>query len=260
MSEEDKGKTKRSFVTPEDRKEKPTKKPNKTPNTPKEKMPLFEKMDKIIEELHLISYQMTRIADHLTGQKTQYNEEGKAKIEKAKKPVKSEPDKSTGTTTTPPDEVTKVMELIPAEFWSNLEFLKRENDVKVNVKVYLGSEDFAKIAGIVRDNGGVYNSAGKDSHFIIPFVKEETTEAPAPPTEAPITDDEQLSPIQKVEVAFPDDLKNMLSFTESDEYITIKPRQYLGSENFAKIASIVREIGGEYISAGKESHFRVAKK
>jgi len=42
--------------------------------------------------------------------------------------------------------------------------------------------------------------------------------------------------------------------------VIIKPRQFLGSENFAKIASTVRGIGGEYISAGKESHFRVPRK
>jgi hypothetical protein len=31
----------------------------------------------------------------------------------------------------------------------------------------------------------------------------------------------------------------------------------LGSENFAKIAAIVREAGGEYISMGEQSHFRL---
>ncbi|NIV44534.1 hypothetical protein GWN49_06630 [Candidatus Bathyarchaeota archaeon] len=48
-------------------------------------------------------------------------------------------------------------------------------------------------------------------------------------------------------------------FEEKKEYVSIKPRQYLGSDNFAKIASIIRDEGGEYISAGKESHFRVPK-
>jgi len=50
-----------------------------------------------------------------------------------------------------------------------------------------------------------------------------------------------------------------LSFEEKGEYIIIKPKQFLGSENFAKIASAVRGMGGEYISAGKDSHFRVPK-
>ena len=66
--------------------------------------------------------------------------------------------------------------------------------------------------------------------------------------------------VENVRVAFPEDLETLLSFQEKDDYIMVKPRQFLGSENFAKIASAVRGMGGEYISAGKESHFRVPKK
>jgi hypothetical protein len=58
---------------------------------------------------------------------------------------------------------------------------------------------------------------------------------------------------------FPEDLESMLNFEEKDDYIIIKPRQYLGSENFSKIASVVRRAGGEYVSAGKASHFRVPR-
>jgi hypothetical protein len=59
---------------------------------------------------------------------------------------------------------------------------------------------------------------------------------------------------------FPEDLDSMLSFEEKPDYVIIKPKQFLGSENFAKIASTVRGLGGEYISAGRDSHFRVYKK
>jgi len=60
---------------------------------------------------------------------------------------------------------------------------------------------------------------------------------------------------------FPQDLAGMLYFEMTDDYVIIKPRQYLGSENFAKIATIVRDqLKGEYVSAGKESHFRVPRK
>lgn len=65
---------------------------------------------------------------------------------------------------------------------------------------------------------------------------------------------------EDVRMMFPEDLEDLLSFEEKEDHIMIKPRQFLGSENFAKIASIVREIGGDYVSAGKESHFRVPKK
>jgi hypothetical protein len=66
--------------------------------------------------------------------------------------------------------------------------------------------------------------------------------------------------IEDIRLAFPEDLEHLLNFEEKDDYIMVKPRQFLGSENFAKIASAVRGMGGEYISAGKASHFRVPKK
>ena len=71
---------------------------------------------------------------------------------------------------------------------------------------------------------------------------------------------EKEKSIDDVRVAFPENLETLLSFQEKDDYIMVKPRQFLGSENFAKIASTVRGLGGEYISAGKDSHFRVPKK
>jgi hypothetical protein len=70
---------------------------------------------------------------------------------------------------------------------------------------------------------------------------------------------ERSKAIEDVRMMFPDDLEGLLSFEERDEYIIIKPRQFLGSDNFSKIASIIRGAGGEYISAGKASHFRVPK-
>jgi hypothetical protein len=84
---------------------------------------------------------------------------------------------------------------------------------------------------------------------------------PAPKTPATVSNEiHEKKTIEDVRVAFPEDLESLLSFEEKDNYIMVKPRQFLGSENFAKIASAVRGMGGEYISAGKESHFRVPKK
>ncbi len=83
------------------------------------------------------------------------------------------------------------------------------------------------------------------------------TPAPTPTTTAPPA--AGMRSVVDVRGAFPKELEDMLFFEDAGEYIVIKPRQYLGSENFAKIASIVRSEGGEYISAGKESHFKVPK-
>jgi len=71
---------------------------------------------------------------------------------------------------------------------------------------------------------------------------------------------ERQSSVEDIRMSFPQELESLLSIEERNEYIIIKPRQFLGSENFAKIASAVRGMGGEYISAGKESHFRVPKR
>lgn len=84
-----------------------------------------------------------------------------------------------------------------------------------------------------------------------------TAQSPlAPPREA---GSKQRS-LDDIRMSFPEELEARLSFEEKGDYIIIKPKQFLGSENFAKIASAVRGMGGEYISAGKDSHFRVPKK
>lgn len=87
------------------------------------------------------------------------------------------------------------------------------------------------------------------------------TSQPASKASAPaIRQVSESKSLEDVRMMFPEELDNMLSFEEKGEYIIIKPKQFLGSENFAKIASTMRGIGGEYISAGRDSHFRVYKK
>lgn len=80
--------------------------------------------------------------------------------------------------------------------------------------------------------------------------------APKPSTAQPM----RMRTIDEVQKVFPKDLLGLLIFEVSEDYILIKPKQYLGPENFARVASIVREqFGGEYVSQGKESHFRIPK-
>jgi len=79
------------------------------------------------------------------------------------------------------------------------------------------------------------------------------------PQEVP-TGSSNLRSLDEIRMSFPEELETRLSFEEKGDQIIIKPKQFLGSENFAKIASAIRGMGGEYISAGKDSHFRVAKK
>jgi hypothetical protein len=76
---------------------------------------------------------------------------------------------------------------------------------------------------------------------------------------APVTAAEKKRGINEVKQAFSSELAGMLLFEESGSFVIVKPRRFLGSDNFAKIASIVRELGGEYVSAGRNSHFKIAK-
>jgi hypothetical protein len=84
--------------------------------------------------------------------------------------------------------------------------------------------------------------------------------APTPSIPASLSESGKLRSLDDIRMSFPEELESRLSFEEKGDYIIIKPKQFLGSDNFAKIASAVRGMGGEYISAGKDSHFRVPKK
>ena len=68
----------------------------------------------------------------------------------------------------------------------------------------------------------------------------------------------KIKDIEDVKEAFSSELKDMLLFEKTGNYIIVKPKRFLGSDNFARIASIVRELEGEYISAGRNSHFKIS--
>ena len=84
--------------------------------------------------------------------------------------------------------------------------------------------------------------------------------AAAPTAPAPSSESSKTRTLNDAKMSFPEDLEARLSFEEKGEFIVIKPKSFLGSDNFAKIALTIRGMGGEYISAGKDSHFRVPKK
>jgi hypothetical protein len=89
-------------------------------------------------------------------------------------------------------------------------------------------------------------------------ITQPPTTAAAPAPAAPREPSKQRS-VDEIRMSFPEDLEARLGFEDKGDFIIIKPKGFLGSENFAKIASAVRGMGGEYISAGKDSHFRVPK-
>jgi len=91
----------------------------------------------------------------------------------------------------------------------------------------------------------------------VPETTSPFTGEPAPKPEKP----KVAFSMEDATKAFPQNLAGMLYFESTDEYVLVKPRQYLGGENFREISSIVRDhLGGEYVSAGKESGFRIPRK
>lgn len=93
-----------------------------------------------------------------------------------------------------------------------------------------------------------------------PTVTVSTPKPAAPLVATPVSEGSKTRSLNDVKMSFPEDLEARLSFEEKGEFIVIKPKSFLGSDNFAKIALTIRGMGGEYISAGKDSHFRVPKK
>jgi len=65
--------------------------------------------------------------------------------------------------------------------------------------------------------------------------------------------------VEDVRIKFPKELEDLLEFEEYPELITVRGKNFLASDNFRKVASIVKSLGGEYISEGKQSHFKVPR-
>jgi hypothetical protein len=63
----------------------------------------------------------------------------------------------------------------------------------------------------------------------------------------------------EIEQCFPMELAEFLNFEDKGTHIEISPKQFLGSDNFARVLTIVKELQGEYVSAGKNSHFKIPK-
>ena len=62
------------------------------------------------------------------------------------------------------------------------------------------------------------------------------------------------------EPTFPDPLDRMLVITDEGDHWKVKFKQFVQTDDFAMVAKIVKEYGGEYYSLGKDSQFRIPKK
>lgn len=84
------------------------------------------------------------------------------------------------------------------------------------------------------------------------------TAAQTPPTQ--LTG--KTKTIDEVRMWFPEEVEAKLSFDlrKAGTVIEVKPKEFLGSETFAKTAQTIKANGGQYISAGRESHFEIPVK
>ncbi len=135
----------------------------------------------------------------------------------------------------------------------------------VNLFMSVEKERIEKLAEKVDELLVILNNIAEDLRIVSASLRSIAVSQLAPPT-APTTPTIEAPLVQKplniddVKMMFPEDLEGLLNFEDKGEYIKITPRQYLGAENFAKIAQIARGVGGDYVSAGKDSHFRIPKK
>jgi hypothetical protein len=66
-------------------------------------------------------------------------------------------------------------------------------------------------------------------------------------------------PITDIELQFSTEQARVLNFDLQGDFWIITVKHHLETEDFKRIANIVRGLGGEYISAGKDSHFKVKR-
>ena len=144
---------------------------------------------------------------------------------------------------------------------SNVEDLVKHIDDLIRTLKFL-SEDLVKISTNLKAGlGSNAPSQMAEPSKSLPKPKSSQQTIPATePVAAPVLVGEVKS-AEDVQKVFPQDLSSMLSFEETDECVLVRPRGFLGSDNFRRIANVIRDqLGGEYVSAGKDSHFRITKK
>ena len=123
------------------------------------------------------------------------------------------------------------------------------DEEKVNIQDLTKKVD--ELVNVLKVNSGDLNEVSNSLRKV-----SESTHAPT----VSDTSSEKQHDISEVKQAFSPELGGMLFFEEGGKFVIVKPRRFLGSDNFAKIASVVRNLGGEYVSAGRNSHFKIPKK
>ena len=113
-----------------------------------------------------------------------------------------------------------------------------------------GDSSGSKIKVTPKEDGAVITVDGFDIEITIKPSEKVTIEPPVP-----------IKPGITVELVKKDldSYLEDLDITEDDENIVVMPKRYLGRDKFAPLADLIRELGGSYVSAGRESKFLIPK-
>jgi len=247
-----KKKPKRSFVSEKDLEEmEKAENPQKEPDA----LTIFMMMTKL---LYNIDRRLQRLLEIFEG-----IEKTEEKKEKPKEQKKVDEVKEVEEQLPSEEVISRVREIQKAfEKYSDLITIDAESSaqyIKIMPKRYLAGK-FNEIRELVVKYGGRYVSQGKQSHFLVPKVQAKKQNAPSKPKSQPKTQEKPNVNLPKMlQGKIPNDLASLLRFEETNDAILVFPQKYLGAENFTKIATIIRQLNGEYVSAGKESHFRIPK-
>jgi len=94
----------------------------------------------------------------------------------------------------------------------------------------------------------------------VPIPEKVPVQSVPVPTQTPIATPEVDARLDEVKGKLKDFVDLLLFETDKPMFYIIRPKQFLGGKNFAKIVQIIKaELGGDYVSQGKASHFRVPK-
>jgi hypothetical protein len=126
--------------------------------------------------------------------------------------------------------------------------LSNYENLDLSIEAQLGEKDNPlEVWSILADNAEMW------------FISERNKKAK--PQTAPQQPAPQAKPatqtIESIRKKFPAGIESKIDFAEKNGYIIIKSKQFLDSEAFREVLDTVLSLGGEYVSAGKDTHWRV---
>jgi len=132
--------------------------------------------------------------------------------------------------------------------------------IRVSEKHIKKIEEIAVLLGLITEDLKEICKELKAAVSAAPQQSQEAMpEARAEPTKIEVKEEAGPLTLGRVQEMFPENLLSKLYFEDAGDSIIIRPRSYLGDE-FREVARIAcDQLGGMYVGAGKNSHFKIPK-